>query len=159
MECSNREKEVEIADLRAKLECLSKNEVASVCINLTNVKYLRCFISVIMQVELTSKCSEMDRLREKISKLQESLTSELSKSTTLQDKVHTDSFASDENLSLAMCCVLMVVYIQLTEVGSQLATKTKELSDLEDKHKKETSNAAQESEDAKKAYDAHVRPP
>ena len=112
-----------------------------------------------MQVELTSKCSEMDRLGEKISKLQESLKSELSKSTTLQDKVHTDSFASDENLSLTMCCALVIVYIQLSEVGSQLATKTKELSDLEDKHKKETSNAARESEDAKKAYDAHVRPP
>ena len=48
---------------------------------------------------------------------------------------------------------------QLSDVKSQLATKTKELSDMEKRHKKEASNATQEHEEAKKAYDAHVSTP
>ena len=39
-----------------------------------------------------------------------------------------------------------------------MKAKTGELSELVERYKKEASNAMQEREDAKKAYDAHVRP-
>ena len=54
-----------------------------------------------LQAELTSRCSELDRLKEENKRLQESLTTQLSHSKGMQNEVHT---------LVAIHCIEIIVF-------------------------------------------------